>query len=266
MNPISHRPARSLADVGARMVMASVDVAAPPERVFEALASEEIAKWWGDPAVYVTTAARADVRPGGRWRCDGVGADGVAFYVEGEYLVVERPHRLVCTWEPAWAPEERTKIHYTLEAIEGGTRVTLRHEGFTSAEQCQQHGDGWEMVLGWLSRHFPGDREAGRSYWMIRLLPPRPSFMMDMNADERAMMMAHAVYWRGLMAQGMAVAFGPVAAPDGGFGLGVLELPLIGDDAKKKLVEIEAADPAVAGGRGLRYEVLPMVRGVVRVS
>jgi len=32
-----------------------------------------------------------DLRPGGKWRSDGVGTDGQAFYVEGEYLEVDPP-------------------------------------------------------------------------------------------------------------------------------------------------------------------------------
>jgi len=41
--------------------------------------------WWGSPDTYRTTEYTADVRPGGRWRAGGVGADGSAFSVEGEF-------------------------------------------------------------------------------------------------------------------------------------------------------------------------------------
>ena len=44
-----------------------------------------------------------DVRPGGKWRSDGIGADGKEFYVEGEYLEVVPPRLLVHTWKVATA-------------------------------------------------------------------------------------------------------------------------------------------------------------------
>jgi hypothetical protein len=44
-----------------------------------------------------------------------------------------------------------TKVTYLLEAIEGGTRVTVRHEGFgDAAEACLSHTAGWERVFTWL--------------------------------------------------------------------------------------------------------------------
>jgi uncharacterized protein YndB with AHSA1/START domain len=43
-----------------------------------------------------------DVRPGGKWRSDGIGADGKEFYVEGEYLEVEPRRLLVHTWKGSY--------------------------------------------------------------------------------------------------------------------------------------------------------------------
>ena len=38
---------------------------------------------------------------------------------------------------------------------DGGTRVTVRHEGFGDAHAaCAEHALGWEKVLGWLSLNF----------------------------------------------------------------------------------------------------------------
>ncbi len=78
--------ARAVADVDQGLILASVEIAAPAERVFQALTtSSDITSWWGSPEEYRTTAYEADVRPGGHWRADGVGADGHAFFVEGEF-------------------------------------------------------------------------------------------------------------------------------------------------------------------------------------
>ncbi len=73
-------------------VIAEVFIAAPPARVFQAISDPaQLPKWWGQTGMYHVTKSTMDVRPGGKWRSDGVGADGKTFYVEGEYLEVDPP-------------------------------------------------------------------------------------------------------------------------------------------------------------------------------
>jgi uncharacterized protein YndB with AHSA1/START domain len=244
--------ARSVADVAEGIILARVDIAVPPERVFGALTTEELTKWWGSAEVYCTTKFAIDLRPGGRWRSDGVGADGKPFHVEGEVLEVDPPRRLVQTWRQSWDDAPASKVIYTVEPIETGTRVTVKHSGFTSASSCESHAAGWERVLGWLGGFVEPAPEL--RYFMCKLLPPRATFMQDMNADERSAMQAHAAYWRVKLAEGAAIAFGPVADPAGGYGLGILAVP---DEAT--LRAFQAADPAIVAKIGLRYETTPMV-------
>lgn len=246
--------ARAVADVTTGTVLASIDIAAAPDRVWRALTTSELTRWWGDPAMYTTTTYTADLTPGGRWRTDGVGADGSPFHVEGEFLAVEAPHRLVQTWQPSWDPTPPTTLTWRLDATATGTRVILRHEGFgPHAASCESHAQGLERVLSWLARHHAPDRRP----FLLRLLAPRPTFPFDMTDDERAVMAEHVAYWRGLLAEGTAVVFGPVADPAGPWGLGVVS---VADAAA--VAGLEAADPVIRSGRGFRYEVLPMLQAV----
>jgi uncharacterized protein YndB with AHSA1/START domain len=253
---------RAVADVDQGRILASVEIAAPADRVFRALASQEITEWWGSPELYRTTGWTGDLRPGGHWRADGVGADGHAFSVEGEFVEVDPPRKLVQTWRAAWDGGHETTITYRLEAIEGGTRLTLRHDGFAErADSCRGHAEGWERVLGWLTK-YAGSRETAADdprYFLCRLMPPRPTFMIDMNAEERDVMLRHAGYWRKMLDEGFAVVFGPVADPQGGWGLGVLRVP-----SEERLHELRDADPAILSNRGFRYETLPMLRAVTK--
>jgi uncharacterized protein YndB with AHSA1/START domain len=252
MSGLSKRKARVVADVIQGNVLGTVEIAATPERVFRALSSNEITDWWGAPELYRTTAWSGEVRPGGKWRTEGVGADGVSFSVGGEYLEVDPPHKLVQTWKADWDGGNVTKITYRLEAIEGGTRLTLWHEGFAGrAESCANHGDGWERVLGWLGKHFAPELR----YFLCRLLPPRPSFMQDMNAAELEVMKQHAAYWTQLLGRGAAVLFGPVADPKGGWGVGILRAA-----DEEEVNAMRDADPAILSKRGFSYEILPMLR------
>jgi len=116
--------ARAIADINAGIVLATVDIKAPAEKIFRALTDPaDLPKWWGQADMYQTTAMTADLRPGGAWRTDGVGADGTPFHVGGTYTVIDAPHRLEFTWKPSWEAVE-TEVSYTLQAIDGGTRVT----------------------------------------------------------------------------------------------------------------------------------------------
>lgn len=143
--------ARALADTAAGSIHATVEIAVGPERVFRALASEEITQWWGSDDLYRTTQWVGDVRPGGTWRTTGVSATGEPFAVGGEFLEVDAPRRLVMTWVPDWDGSNVTTVSYELQAIPGGTRLTVRHTDFGArVDSCNSHARGWERVLGWL--------------------------------------------------------------------------------------------------------------------
>lgn len=267
MNPRSQTSARAIADLSSGTILATVDIAVPAERVFQALTTELVTQWWGSPETYQTTAWQADLRVGGRWRATGRGADGAPFAVEGEYLEIDRPRRLVQTWKPDWDGGNVTTLTYNLEPIEGGTRLTLRHEGFAGRpESCQMHGSGWELVLGWLGR-FAGGSGATPAYqartstklFLCRLLPPRPSFPADITEAEGRVMQAHVAYWTELLGRGVAHAFGPVADPKGVWGLGLIEA-----DSPDEVAAILAKDPAGRAGLGFKFETCPMVQAVLR--
>ena len=146
-------------------VIAEIFVAAPPARVFQAISDPaQTPKWWGQSGVYHVTKAISDVRPGGKWRSDGIGADGQTFFVEGEYLEVDPPRLLVHTWKGSYGPELTTIVRWELEpqtvnALQPsgprkagtGTLVRVRQEGFRAdVSSATAHGEGWKRVLGWL--------------------------------------------------------------------------------------------------------------------
>ncbi|MDQ6702087.1 MAG: SRPBCC domain-containing protein [Pseudomonadota bacterium] len=179
-------------------------------------------RWWGSDEAYRWTGWTTDVRVGGRWRAEGRGCDGQPLAVEGEFLEVDPPHKLVQTWKPNRLEGQVTTLTYRLEATAEGTRLIVRHEGFAGQpDACRLHGDGWVRVLGWLERHIlpePGG-EASRVF-LCRLLPPRPTFAQDMTAEEAAVMREHAAYWGKHLHKGTAIVFGQVADPKGAWGNG----------------------------------------------
>jgi uncharacterized protein YndB with AHSA1/START domain len=136
--------ARAVADLSKGEVVASVEIAEASERVFRALASEEITGWWVRPGVFDTREWTGDVRVGGRWRAAGM-TRGQPYVQEGEFLEIDFPRRLVHTWNGVGQPESPSTATYVLEAIGAErTRVTLRHAGFASRDTCSNFAVGWE--------------------------------------------------------------------------------------------------------------------------
>jgi len=97
-----------------------------------------------------------------------------------------------------------------------------------------------------------------KQYFYVRLIPPRPTFASDMNADERALMQQHAIYFRGLFDQGKVLIFGPVLDPRDNFGMAVLE---VNDLAEAE--SLLAQDPTALAGLN-RFRISPMVVGAAR--
>jgi uncharacterized protein YndB with AHSA1/START domain len=153
-------------------ILAEIFIAAPPERVFQAVSDpQQLSRWWGENSLYRITDRSADLRPGGKWWCAGMGVDGTKFSVEGEYLEVDPPRRLVHTWVASYMANVKTVVHWDLvpQAVHGlhpsgpkkagtGTLVKLRHVGFAgNPQQAIDHGQGWKRVFGWLQAYVERD-------------------------------------------------------------------------------------------------------------
>jgi uncharacterized protein YndB with AHSA1/START domain len=146
--------ARAVADVIDGLVVASVEVARTPERVFQALASKEVVEWWVNPGVFDTREWSGDVRVGGRWSASGI-ARGAPYTLEGEFLEVDPPRKLVQTWHRLGTPGAPSTLTYLLEPIAGGTRLTVRHAGIVVPEQRANMSAGWRTSCDRLSEILP---------------------------------------------------------------------------------------------------------------
>ncbi len=130
MTEIKSGAAKALANLAEGEILATVEIAAPPERVFRALTSKEIVDWWVRPGAFDTREWTGDVRTGGRWRASGV-ARGQPYVLEGEFLEVQPPTKLVHTWQRPGMPGAPTTVTYHLQPIDGGP---------TAAAACARGG------------------------------------------------------------------------------------------------------------------------------
>lgn len=141
--------ARSVTD--GEIVLATVNVAVSPERAFEALNSAEVERWWGAPRLYRFADWRSDLTVGGRWRVNVCLPDGAVLPASGEYLVVQAPQQVTFSrrydWDHPTLGRRVTRVTYRFDAIEGGTRVTVRQDEFGSPDAAREHAIGWERTL-----------------------------------------------------------------------------------------------------------------------
>lgn len=151
------RPPKAVADGASGMLLASVEVAATPERTFAALMTAEVERWWTLPGVYRLKDWRADLRPQGDWSVCVALCDGRRFDEWGEICAVEAPNRVVLTRHfggNSLIGERETTLAYRFEPSPHGTLVTVREDGFLGRPQAAfGNAENWEHVLGWLDAY-----------------------------------------------------------------------------------------------------------------
>ena len=141
-------------------VVCTVDIDAPPERVFQLFTTpEELVRWWPD-------AVSFEAREGGSVKLEFEGRGEVT----GTVTRFEEPHALGFTWVRGVAPDVVTQIDVELTELEGGgTRVELRHTGWEAVPEDQVaewraiHDAGWRHFLGCL-RDLAEGRSVDKSF------------------------------------------------------------------------------------------------------
>jgi uncharacterized protein YndB with AHSA1/START domain len=119
----------------------SVEIGAPPERVFRLLTEpDELVRWWPD-------AAELDPRLGGRLRFEFRGGEAV---VTGVITRYEPPTALAFSWFPSQKPNHETRVEFTLTPIGAErSRLEVVHSGWEGASELRPpHDEGWTYFLG----------------------------------------------------------------------------------------------------------------------
>lgn len=133
------------------VVSAEIFIAAPRERVFQAITDPRQAiKWWGQEGKYRFHEFQMEVHVGGKWSCAGTSVAMGPTNVHGEFLEVDPPRKVAYTWNSSWMPVS-TEVRWELEEQGSGTILKLTHSGFAGqAEQAKNHSLGWTAIFTWL--------------------------------------------------------------------------------------------------------------------
>jgi uncharacterized protein YndB with AHSA1/START domain len=128
-------------------VRATVEIAAPPEEVFEALTDPaQLEEWWGTPDSYRTSDWQLEPSAGGEWSVRTTAPDGSEASVHGEYHLVDPPRTLEFSWAASWDDFAETTVRFDPAPVVvrgvSGTRVTVTHSGLAALDICAQAGAG----------------------------------------------------------------------------------------------------------------------------
>jgi uncharacterized protein len=96
------------------------------------------------------------------------------------------------------------------------------------------------------------EAQTAAKSWLIRLVPPRPTFANDATPAEQALMEQHFAYWKDLNAKGICEFGGPVLDPKGVYGILVVRA-----NTEEEARALGDADPSVKSGMN-KIEVAEM--------
>jgi uncharacterized protein YndB with AHSA1/START domain len=118
---------------------------AAPSLVFDAFTDpNELARWWG-PEGFSTPSLEFDPRVGESYRIEMQPPEGDAFYLTGEFRVVDPPTRLAYTfrWEDPDPDDVETLVDLSFRDLGESTEVVFTQGLFKTEPRRALHRDGW---------------------------------------------------------------------------------------------------------------------------
>ena len=131
-------------------------IKARPAKVYAAITQPKLMMQWWSPDAGPTLSAEADVRPGGRFSVVFRLLNGEEHNPRGIYREVVPEKKLVFTWQWQGSPEGESLVTFLLEPFDGGTELTLIHEGLPDEQARKSHEAGWQGLVDKLAG-FVGD-------------------------------------------------------------------------------------------------------------
>jgi len=136
-----------------RVVRIERTYTASAEQVFDAWTSPEVMRrWFHCSPDWATPEAEVDLRVGGKTRVVMQKPDGIQVEAQGEYKLIDRPHRLVMTWTFDDDLSNEQLIELSFLESEGSTTVLLINTRISTDERRDNQEEGWHGCLDQLER------------------------------------------------------------------------------------------------------------------
>lgn len=127
----------------------------PIDKVWDALTNPESIKQWHAPEGMTNPEVTGELLVGGKYKIvmEGHNMPNESYNgimsVGGEYIEIDKPHKLVFTWlwDGAPAQTHTTTVSMTLNDMGDKTELELIHNGFADDNMMLEHNAGWESTL-----------------------------------------------------------------------------------------------------------------------
>lgn len=121
-------------------------IAASAEVLFDAWLEPASVSTWLRPSVISQTRAEIDARVGGGFRIVMVRDDAEVLH-SGRYLEIDRPRRLVFSWNSPATGHRDSIVTVTFQERAGSTLVEIHQVGLPDDEARAGHHEGWSDAL-----------------------------------------------------------------------------------------------------------------------
>ena len=127
-------------------------IAAPAKDLFDAWLDAKALAAWMKPGDTQRSDATVDARVGGRFEIV-MHTPGGSIPHRGVYEVIDRPRRLVFTWNSPYTGDLGSLVTVDFVAKAGGTEIVLTHERLPTEVAVGQHRSGWTDALASLASY-----------------------------------------------------------------------------------------------------------------
>lgn len=136
------------------------EIEASAEALFDAWLDPESLALWMRPGDTQRTTVKVDARVGGDFEIV-MHTPGGSISHTGTYQALERPSRLVFTWNSPYALKIDSLVTVEFRPARGATEIVLTHERLPSAEAAAAHNKGWSDVLVLIGQAYEKLRSTG---------------------------------------------------------------------------------------------------------
>jgi len=127
-------------------------IAASAKDVFDAWIEPKALAAWMTPITDRASDVTVDARVGGKFEIVMHSDTGTVPH-RGVYEVIDRPRRLVFTWNSPFAGDHGSRVTVDFHPNAGGTEVVVTHEKLPTELAVGQHREGWAQCLAGLDRY-----------------------------------------------------------------------------------------------------------------
>jgi uncharacterized protein YndB with AHSA1/START domain len=121
--------------------------------VFDAWTSPEVMRRWFHCAPdWETPEVEVDLQVGGKVRVVMRKPDGTEVEAQGEYTLIDQPHRLMMTWTFDDDASNEQLIELSFSESKGSTTVLMVNSGISTDERRNAQDEGWHGCLNELER------------------------------------------------------------------------------------------------------------------